>query len=357
MQKISDIPLALSYDDVLLVPQSSRLNSRSEVNLATQITPHVKLNLPLISINMTDVTGVRMAIAMGKLGGMGFLPRFVSPETQAEWVNQVKREGVKVGAAIGIRDGEFERAEKLYQAGADIISIDVAHGAMEKVLRISKKLRAKFGSKVGLIPGVIATYEAASDLYKAGADSVRVGVGPGTICITRVVTGIGVPQITAIMDVARAAKKWRKTVIGDGGTKNTGDVMKGLAAGASAILIGGQFAGCEETPGKLLLINGVKYKVYNASTCETEKKAHLKQIKNLSKTYINHIEGVESRVIYKGSIFDLMPQFEANLRAGYSYCGARNIKELWAKAGFVRVSPMGTMENGLRNALPQQNTP
>src|SRR3989344_5496541 len=259
-----DFPLGLSYDDVLLIPQHSLIKSRQEIAISTQITPRVKLQIPLISINMNDVTGVEMAIALGKLGGLGLLPRFNTANVEAEMVAKVKKAGVKVGAAIGIKKDFIERSEMLVKAGVDIITIDVAHAHLQIAIDATSELKRRFGKSVDIISGVIATYEGAKDLFRAGADSVRVGVGPGTICITRIVTGVGVPQITAVLEAARAAKEYKKTVLCDGGTKNSGDVMKGLAAGASAVVIGSQFAGCDEAPGKLIMKNGNKYKTYNA---------------------------------------------------------------------------------------------
>ncbi|MCX6705755.1 MAG: guanosine monophosphate reductase, partial [Candidatus Woesebacteria bacterium] len=206
MHNFKDLLLGLSYDDVLLVPQISNVESRSDVDLSTQITPRVKLNIPLISINMTDVTGVEMAVALGKLGGIGFLPRFETPEKQAEMVKDVKKQNVYVGAAVGCREGYLKRAEMLANAGADILTLDVAHGGMIQAIEATGELKRMFGRKCDIVSGVIGTYETAYALYKAGADSVRVGVGPGTICITRIQTGVGVPQITAVAEAYRAAK-------------------------------------------------------------------------------------------------------------------------------------------------------
>lgn len=345
------LKLGLSYDDVLLIPQLSSIPSRSQVDLSTQITPHVKLDIPLISINMSDVTGIEMAIAIGKLGGLGFLPRFVSPEEQAGMVYKVKKAGVLVGAAVGCRDGYLERAEMLANAGADIITLDVAHGGMMQAIEATRNLKQNFGKKVDIISGVVGTYETAMALYKAGADSVRVGVGPGTICITRTQTGVGVPQITAVMEASRAARKLHKTVLCDGGTENSGHIVKGLAAGASAVVMGSQFAGHDECPGKIVIISGKKYKAYNASTSLTEKKNHEKHLKNLSENYSKHIEGVESFVLYKGPLKNSIELWTANIRSGLSYCNAKNIPELWKKAKFIRVSPIGLHENGAHNVI------
>lgn len=349
--KTNDIPLALSYDDVLLVPQYSNIKSRSDVNLSTQITPRVKLSIPLISINMTDVTGVDMAVALGKLGGIGFLPRFDTPENQANMVYKVKKSKVIVGAAVGCKDGFLERAEMLANAGVDIITLDVAHGGMQSAIAATHELKQRFGSKCDIISGVIGTYDGAYALFEAGADSVRVGVGPGTICITRVQTGFGVPQITAVMEASRAAKKFKKTILCDGGAKNSGDIVKGLAAGASAVIMGSQFAGHDEAPGKLIVKDGVKYKEYNASTSLTEKLKHTKVLNCLPNTYTKHIEGVESLVKYKGPLSNSVEKWIAGIKSGFSYSGAKDIVSLWKNAQFIRVSPLGARENGSHDVV------
>jgi IMP dehydrogenase len=350
-----DIPLGLSYDDVLLIPQHSHVGSRSEVDLSTQITPRIRIKLPLISINMTDVTGPKMAIALAKLGGLGFLHRFVSADEQAEMVAEVKKEKVLVGAAVGIRNDYLSRAEKLVRAGVDVLTIDVAHGAMQRTIDATKELKTRFGKKVDIISGVVATYEGAEDLFKAGADSVRVGVGPGTICTTRITTGVGVPQITAIMNAAKAAKKYKKTILCDGGTKNSGDIVKGLAAGASAIVIGSQFAGTDEAPGKIITRGKKKFKSYNASTSLIEKKNHVKVLKNTSKNYLLHIEGVKATVPYKGPVSKLVQKMESNIKSGFSYCGAKNIKELWKNTQFIQITQLGVRESGAHDVLVEKN--
>jgi len=348
---LNDIPLALSYDDVLLVPQYSNIKSRSDVDLSTQITPRVKLNIPLISINMSDVTGVEMAVALGKLGGIGFLPRFDTPENQAAMVGQVKKSKVLVGAAVGCKDDFLKRAEFLVKAGIDIITLDVAHGGMQQAIDTTTELKRRFGKTCDIISGVVGTYDSAQALFKAGADSVRVGVGPGTICTTRIQTGFGVPQITAVIEASRAARKFKKTILCDGGTKNSGDIVKGLAAGASAVIMGSQFAGHDEAPGEIIIKNGIKYKAYNASTSLTEKIKHTKALKCLPASYTKHIEGVESLVLYKGPLKNTIEKWLANIRSGYSYSGASNINELWQNSKFIRVSPLGARESGAHDVI------
>lgn len=347
-----DFPLGLTYDDVLLVPQYSEIKSRNDIDLSSQITPHVKLRFPLISINMTDVTGVGMAITLGKLGGLGFLPRFVSPEDQADMVSQVKKSGVYTAAAVGCREGYLERAEKLVNAGADILTLDVAHAHMLQALEATSELKSRFGKTVDIISGVVGTENGTNDLYKHGADSVRIGVGPGTICITRIVTGSGVPQITALINAAKAARRWKRTILCDGGTNNSGDIVKGLAAGASGVVIGSQFAGTDEAPGEKIEKDGNFFKVYNASTSLAEKKNHLNiEGEKLGDNYIKQIEGVESMVKYTGPLSGVLESISANVRSGLSYSGAKNIPEFWKRARFMRITPLGRSENGAHNVI------
>lgn len=337
MQKIFE--LAYSFDDVLLVPKFSRINSRSEVDLSTQITPNIKIENPLISSNMSSITNAKFAVALGKAGGLGVIPRFASVEEEAKEVAKVKKENVMVGAAVGVKEGNTKRAELLVKAGVDLLVLDVAHGHMLQAIEMTKMLKQIFKDQVGLVSGNAATYEAANDLFNAGADCVKVGVGPGSTCITRTQTGCGVPQITAVLECARAAKKHNKSLICDGGMKTSGDVVKGLAAGASAVMTGHLFAGIKETAGKTIIKNGVTYKEYNGSTSLAEKEKR-------SAEAVKHIEGVESFVPYKGDLNTNLKDMLDNIRSGLSYTGSYNIKELWKNARFIKVSPLGFKENG-----------
>lgn len=352
MTDINDIPLALSFDDVLLVPQYSDLNSRNEVSLKTKISEHITLEIPLISANMSDVTDAKMAIALARLGGLGVIPRFLPIDVQADEIAAVKKENVLVGGAVGARNGIVERAEAIVKAGADILFIDVAHGHMQKSIDATIKLKQMFGKDVDIVSGNSATFEAAEALFKAGADSVKVGVGPGSICTTRIETGSGVPQITAILESARAARKYKKYIIADGGVKTSGDVVKGLAAGASGIMAGSIFAGTDEAPGKVVKKDGMKYKVYNASTSLAEKTRHtIFNIHETEKHYVKQIEGVESIVPYKGKLSDLIEKFNASIRSGFSYSGAKDIVSLWKNAKFVRITSQGLRESGAHDVV------
>jgi IMP dehydrogenase len=350
------IKLALSYNDVLLVPRYSKLISRSEVDLSTQIAPDIKLDLPLISINMDTVTGVEMAVAMYNLGAMGFMPRFDTAEIQAEKVAKVVQKGAKTVACIGIKPGTIERAELLLKAGATALTIDIAHAHTSATLDMVSKLKNKF-KKTSLIVGTIATYEGAYDLFKAGADTVRVGVGAGTICTTRIVAGSGVPQITAIMDATRAKNKFKnKFVLADGGAANSGDIVKGLACGASAVIAGSLFAGTDEAPGKIINKNGVMYKEYNGSTSKTEKMKQVAKDKTgKSDRYIVHVEGVEAMVHYKGPIRNIVEDLCAGVRSGYTYSGAKNVKELWKNAQLIQITNAGYRESTTHDVVLQES--
>lgn len=267
-------------------------------------------------------------------------------------VKEVKKSKVLVGAAVGVREEGFERAEYLVKAGVDILFLDVAHGHLKKVLSTTKMLKEKFGKYVDIVSGNVATKEGAEALIKHGADSIKVGIGPGSTCITRVETGCGVPQVTAVMEAVSVANKYKKTVICDGGMKTSGDIVKALAAGASAIMTGHMFAGCRETPGKLIKRNGKLYKEYNGSTSLTEKLKHLKKLgKTLSANYKFQIEGVESFVPYRGSLSEVIEKITANIRSGFSYVGAKNISQLHKKAEFIRVSPIGYKENSHHDVI------
>ncbi len=339
-----DIPLALSFDDVLLVPQKSGITSRSQVSLRTEIAPGFFLDAPIIAINMDTVTGTAMAIAMSKYGGIAMMPRFDLPEEQAKKIAQVKKAGQRIIAALGLRDDVMKRAEACVRAGADIFTIDVAHGHMLRCLEVTAELKRKF--KLPVISGVIATREGAEDLFKAGADGVRVGVGAGTICVTRIVTGCGIPQMTALMEVVKAKRKFPdRFVLADGGTSSSGDMVKCLAAGASAVICGSLLAGTDEAPGGVVEKEGAIYKEYNGSTSVREKERQLKKHNGHKPHFKLHIEGVEGLVPYRGPVTGVLEQLCAGIRSGFSYCGAQNIRELWQKARFIQITHAGLLES------------
>jgi len=349
---LNDLRTALSYDDVLLIPKVSSIGSRRDINLNTRISKNLELSIPLISTNMDSVTGVEMAVALGKLGGMGILPRFDAPEIQADNISKIASSGVVAAASLGCKEGYKLVAEILAKAGAKVILMDVAHGHMDRFVSATKYIAEKYGKDLTVIAGVIATYEGACALFESGADAVRVGVGPGSICTTRIMTGHGVPQITAICEAKKAAEKYGKTIIADGGAKNSGDIVKALAAGASAVTLGNLLAGTGEAPGEIIEINGKEYKEYNGSTSKKEKVRQIgKYSQDKNESYTNHTEGVEALVPYKGPLQDVIESLLAGIRSGFSYSGAINLEALWKNAEFIRVTPAGIRESNAHDVI------
>ncbi len=347
----TNFPLALSFDDVLLVPQRSEIESRSLVSLKTQVAPKFFLDMPIIATNMDTVTGIKMATAMSEKGGLSLFPRFDAPEIEAEKISMIKKGGGRVYATIGFRDGFMERAILCVKAGADGLHFDVAHGHTGHMINAIKELKAKF-AKVPLIVGVVASYEGAFDLFTAGADCVRVGIGAGSICTTRIQTGFGVPQVTALSEAVRAKKKFKnRFLIADGGMKNSGDIVKALALGVDAVSLGSILAGTDETPGEVVEKNGQFFKEYNGSTSVKEKMRQTEKFNGHATHFKLHVEGVESLVKYKGSVSDVLDSLCAGIKSGLSYAGAKNIPELWKKAKFVQITGAGMRESGAHDVI------
>ena len=348
---MQNIPLALTFGDVLLTPQRSAVKSRSQVSLKTHITPKIEIDFPVISTNMDCVTGVEMSIAMAKFGGISFYPRFAPVDIQTQEVKKIVDSGFNVIPAVGIKSGELDRIAALVSIGAKAIIIDVAHGHQESCLEFIKTVKTKFPD-LEIIAGAIATYEGAKDLFVAGADAVRVGIGTGSICVTRVATGSGMPQITAVMEAYRAGQEFGKPIIADGGVKNSGDIVKALAAGANAVTTGNLFAGTEECPGRLVEADGKKYKEYNGSASRAEKVRQMeKNPTEKSTDYIDFVEGVEGCVECRGPVVDVLNVLDKGIRSGFSYSGAFNIDELHQKARFVQVTNSIAIENNNRGII------
>ncbi|MBI2672788.1 IMP dehydrogenase [Candidatus Woesearchaeota archaeon] len=252
-----------------------------------------------------------------------------------------------VGAAIGVKDDYLERAEALLKAGADILVLDIAHGHSDTAISCIREIKNKFGN-IELIAGNVATAEGAEDLIKAGADAIKVGVGGGGVCTTRIVTGSGVPQLTAIIDCAKVAKKYNIPVIADGGIKFSGDITKALAAGASTVMIGRLLAGTDESPGTTIIRDGRKYKIYRGmASLGANMGRSYRNIKEIDENLFSEVvpEGVESMVPYRGNVSEIIHQLIGGLRSGMSYCGAKNIEELQINAAFIKMSPAGLRES------------
>jgi IMP dehydrogenase len=471
-----DPPLALTYDDVLLVPRRSRISSRRNVDTCSRFSRRIEVATPIVSANMDTVTEADMAIAMARLGGIGVIHRFMSLETEAQQVRKVKRsessyienpyalqphntvgdalklmdeqgitgilvtdaDGVlqgiltsrdllfredmhlrindvmtprerlitapvgtsveqakdifakhkieklplvdgdgklrglvtskdiykrvlfpdaskddkgrlRVAAAIGVVGDYMERAQELHQAGADALVIDIAHGHSENCIRALESIRAKLGAEVEIVAGNVATAEGVRDLVEAGADAVKVGVGPGSICITRIVAGVGVPQLSAALECAREGDRLGIPILADGGIQASGDVTKALAAGASTVMIGNLLAGTRESPGVTITRNGRKFKICRgmASLEAAVQRQHRESMgQGLGEDLDSVVpEGVEAMVPFRGEVSEVVTQLVGGLRSGMSYCDAATIPELREKAQFVRMTEAGRRES------------
>lgn len=335
----------LTFDDVLLVPQKST-TSPSQTDLSINLGG-IKLEIPILSAAMDTVTESQMAIVLAKAGGLGIIHKNMSEAAQAAEVKKVKTKGLVCGASVSVGEKTIARAKILTKANVDAIVIDVAHGHYYKVAETIKKLRKILPKKIVIIGGNVATGQATADLIKAGANVVKVGVGPGSICTTRIVAGIGVPQLTAVMDAVKVAKKTKTPIIADGGIKYSGDIVKALAAGADAVMLGGLLAGTNESPGKIITIGGKKFKVYRGmgSIDAMQKGSKDRYLQSTSDKKGLIAEGVVGHVPYKGSVENIINQMIGGLRQGFGYCGSKNINQLHSKAEFIKISTAGLKES------------
>ena len=476
-----NIQVGLTFDDALLLPAKSEVLPR-EIELTTNFSRNLQINIPIVSAAMDTVTESDLAIAVAREGGIGIVHRAMSPQRQASEIDKVKKSesgmildpitisenepislamslmekyrisGVpvtergkligiltnrdlrfetkfnkkvkqvmtkdklitapvgttlekaqkilnkykieklpivdrknnlkglitikdiekrkkypnackdkvgrlRVGAAIGTTEESFYRADLLVKAGVDIIVIDTAHGHSSSVIAMLKRLKKKYN--VDVIGGNIATAEAAIDLIKAGADGIKVGIGPGSICTTRIIAGTGVPQLTAIRNCYEVAKKYRVPIIADGGIKYSGDITKALAAGAHSVMIGSLFAGTDESPGEIVLLQGRSYKVYRGmgSLGAMEQGTKDRYQQEGARTSKLVPEGVEGRVPYKGPLSHSVNQLIGGLRSGMGYCGCRNLDELRKKARFVRISNAGLRESHVHDVIITKEAP
>ncbi|MDA8325017.1 MAG: IMP dehydrogenase [Nitrospiraceae bacterium] len=478
---IEDIPIGLTFDDVLLQPRKSDVLAK-DVDIGTNLTRNIRINIPLVTAAMDTVTESAMAIAVAREGGIGIIHRAMSAERQATEVEKVKksesgmildpvtispgaqisealdlmskfrisgvpvtehgkligiltnrdlrfetalerkvsevmtREGLitahegtdldeakeilhkykieklpivdggymlkglitikdiqkrkkypfackddvgrlRVGAALGVTEDQMERAGVLVRAGVDVLVIDTAHGHSKNVLQMLKRLKKVSG--VDIIAGNVATEEGAADLIEAGADAVKVGIGPGSICTTRIIAGAGVPQITAISNCCKAAGRMGVPIIADGGIKYSGDVVKALAAGAHCVMIGGFFAGTDEAPGEIVLYQGRSYKVYRGmgslGAMEQGTKDRYGQAGVESKKLVP--EGVEGRVPYKGPLAQSVHQLMGGLKSGMGYCGANDLRALRETARFIRITAAGLRESHVHDVIITREAP
>lgn len=368
---------ALTFDDVLLVPKESDILPK-DVNLERKLTKRITLKIPLISSPMDTITEHKMAIAMALCGGLGVIHKNMSFEAQAKEVETVKnfnetenknsltdkssvdKKGkLLAAAAIGISEDRYKRIEKLIEAGVDAIVIDTAHGHSQNVLKAIKEIK-KLYSDIDIIAGNIATSDGAKALIDAGADAIKIGIGAGSICTTRIIAGIGVPQLTAISDASEIAKKNNVGSIADGGIKYSGDIVKAFAIGADAVMAGGLFSSTYEAPGDVIIIDGKKYKPYrgmgSVGAMIQGSKDRYFQSEVISKSKFVP-EGIEGVTEYKGHVADVIYQIIGGVRAGMGYVGAKNINELQKKAEFVKITNQGLAESHVHDVKITSKAP
>lgn len=356
----------LTFDDVLLLPGYADF-VRSDINLTTRLTKQITLKIPLVSAPMDTVTEAKLAIALGKKGGIGIIHRNLTIEQQAQEVANAKKANTLVGAAVGANKGYEERVSALVNAGVDVLVVDSAHGYSLPILTAVKRIKQKY-SATQVIGGNIATYDGAEALINAGADGLRVGMGPGAICTTRIVSGMGVPQITALFETVKAAKKHNVPVIADGGIKYSGDMTKALAAGAETVMMGSFFASCAEAPGEIVTLKResvphrfqsiltnektYKFKTYRGmgSIGAMREGARIKSEdefhgKSYYKERVLVAEGVEGLVPVKGTVSELVDQSLGGIVSGMYYVGAKSVDELQKKAQFTEITQASLTES------------
>jgi IMP dehydrogenase len=346
----------LTFDDVLLIPQYSDIEHRSEVNIKTKILPNLELELPYVSANMDTVTEYQMAFAMAKNGAIGIFHRYITIEEMLEQVSKYRslfhEESIpEIPAIVSLGVHDDERLAAAFKHGVRHFCIDVAHGHHKLVESLLRRMRKNYNNEIGIIAGNVASYEGARSLFTWGADCVKVGIGPGSVCTTRIKTGAGYPQLSAVLAASDAKADYlaenpseEKFIIADGGIKVYGDITKSLAAGADAVMMGSIFSGCKETPGVVW---------------RNEKEEMTKSYRGMASApaqsdfgieNINE-EGVALTVKYKGSVRHLITRMTKGVRSGLSYSGARNLEELRAKAKFVKITQASALEGKAHKAI------
>ena len=361
MEKVQ--ALALTFDDVLLLPGYAGF-LRSQISLETKLTKKIKLKVPLVSSPMDTVTEYKLAIELARQGGLGFLHRNLTIDQQAKQVGLVKKQKLMVGAAIGSSAGYEKRVKALVSSGVDVLLVDSAHGNSRQVIKTVQAIKNKY--KIDVIAGNVATAEGARALIKAGADGLRVGMGPGAICSTRIVSGMGMPQLTAVIETAKIAQRSNVPVIADGGINYSGDITKALAAGASSVMIGRLFAATIESSGKAVVLKRVQVPKRFKKLLNGAKSYRFKQYRGMGslgamnkgisvssedefhgKSYTDNLliaEGVEALVPVSGKLEALVAQLMGGLKSGMYYTGKKTIEELW-NAQFVRITQASLTES------------
>lgn len=333
--------IGLTFDDVLLVPRYSEVSSRKHPVLKTKITKNYEIDLPVITANMDTITETEMACAMASLGGIGSLHRFMNETEQVAMVKKIqeylKEKGLKtpIAASIGVKEEGMKRADMLVDAGVQIITLDIAHGDSIMMLETLDYLKKKH-PKVDVIAGNVATADGVKRMIERGADAVKVGIGPGSMCTTRIITGHGVPQLTAIALAVSVAEKHGIPVIADGGLKNSGDIVKALCAGASSVMVGSLVSGTFETPGELK--GGMKqYRGMASKAAQVSWRGDMPQGMAA--------EGESTMIPSKGPVSHVINELMGGLRSGMTYIGVDNIKAMSETALFIQMTASGMSES------------
>ncbi len=334
-----------TYDDVNIVPKYSTLDSRSEVELKTRFTKNTNIDIPIVSSPMDTVTESNMSIEMMSLGGVGIIHRFNTIEEQVDHVIETtyfrdsevrgKYSHLPICAAVGVTGDYLERATELFHNGCKVLLIDVAHGHHKNVGEAIEEIKTKL-SGIEIIAGNVATESGTRFLCEKGADSIRVGIGNGSLCETRIRTGIGVPQVSALLECVSVADKYNVPIIADGGIRNIGDVCKGLACGADTIMLGSLLSGTKETPGEIEKVgqwpNEKLFKKYRGSASRQAKRSD------------KNVEGNHKVIPYKGKTIRILSDIKDGIRSSFSYVGANNITEFHGLVELTQVTQAGTIE-------------
>ena len=367
------IPKTLSFDDVLIVPHESDVLAEN-VSVSTMLTKGIALKMPILSAAMDTVTTYPMAISIALYGGIGVIHRSMNIEEQSKEISLVKNykfdrdeyynatvdnsQRLMVAGAVGTGEDGLNRAQALIDVGVDCLIVDTAHGHNKNVIETVKQI-SKIKKNVGLIAGNVVTVEAAKALVEEGADGIKVGIGPGSICTTRIVAGVGIPQFTAIMQIAEFTHKNAVTLIADGGIKSSGDIAKAIAAGADCVMLGGMLAGTDQAPGEVVMIEDIEYKLYRGMGSLAAMKSgsagrYFQKNNSCSRDFIP--EGVEGFVRYKGDVGRIVHQLLGGLKASMGYTGNRNISEMQKNCQFVEITAAGLRESNVHSLSIIQNS-
>jgi len=332
---MSNVKSSYCFDDVLLVPKYSDVISRGDIDLTSYLDENLNFRLPVISSPMDTVTETDMAVAMNGSGGLGIIHRYNTIEEQSSLVYLAREICGNVGGSIGVSGDYLERAKALISSGANVICVDIAHGHHAMMRSALRALRSTIGIRAHIMAGNVATLEGFNDLADWGANSIRVGIGGGSICSTRIQTGHGVPTFQSILDCSQSDRD--VGLIADGGIRNSGDVVKAYSAGADFVMLGSMLAGCTEAPGEIIHVDGDMFKSYRGMA---SKDAQIGW-----RGHVSSIEGVSSIIPCAGSVSDVLSDIETGIRSGLSYSGAHNIRELQSRSSFISQTSAGSIES------------